>query len=324
MSLGQGGPAPPPLGAFPIPPPYRGMVPPHYMYPNGPGPAPGPGFYPGSGNMSRFAMPIPPRAPLPSSGSGPDGPPQRESNRNRPPPPMSQRPTVFAGPIIKEEELKEMDKLGGPDGGWASTQDDIDYNKTLQFSDEEDNTKENVGKKSEGYKEGRGGDHKGDHGRDRDENVTIERRPTKILDRQSSIGERENRDRGDRDVRERDQRDSRFENVPNKDNGLARGVSYGSYENEDWKAQQLPMPPPQQQQRRVNLYDDKGGDRRDRDPRDRGDPRDRRDDRGGRRPVERRDDTGDNWRRFVVFLGRIACSHRFNRCLIEPNLLRDR
>jgi len=67
-------------------------------------------------------MPPPPR--MAFDGHGPD----------RPPRPQSDRPA-----IIKDQALKEFDRLEPGDGSWAAAvESDVDYSTRLVFSDEED------------------------------------------------------------------------------------------------------------------------------------------------------------------------------------------
>lgn len=44
--------------------------------------------------------------------------------------------------IIKKDEMERMDEIGTQEGGWASTNDSIDYNKKINFSDDEDGNRE--------------------------------------------------------------------------------------------------------------------------------------------------------------------------------------
>ncbi|XP_059483980.1 protein PRRC2C isoform X2 [Neocloeon triangulifer] len=132
MDLGKGnsgplGAAPPASGqggpslAAPLPPQLRGIIPP-FMYRNF-GPGGGPSNFPPTfqGNTNS-------RQRYPDQSRQPQG--QRYP---------SQRPVdddaLFSRPIIKEEDLKQMDEIVR-DNGWATT-DDIDYNQKLSFSDEE-------------------------------------------------------------------------------------------------------------------------------------------------------------------------------------------
>ncbi|ODN06430.1 Protein PRRC2C [Orchesella cincta] len=218
MSLGQGGHPPPPLGAFPMQFPHGR---PPFMYPNAGPPGPG-GFYP-PGPMPRYGMPIPPGAPPPPSSHPPEGP--REPNRGgRGPPQREMRPTSHftSNPIIKQEELERMDELGAQDGGWATVQDDIDYNKKISFSDDESEEKarENLARgiqsKSERMTPRQDLDKRDD---DREQ-----RRSVKILERQQQPPVNE---RNDRDQRNRD---SRYDSEREPTSGRY------DYENEDdWK-----------------------------------------------------------------------------------------
>ncbi|XP_074655932.1 uncharacterized protein LOC141909383 isoform X2 [Tubulanus polymorphus] len=121
----------PPMGPMgPIPPQFRGMMPPPYMYGRFPGAYPP--NYPGM-----------PRLPYGYQ----DG-----RYRGPPPPPPQQRPGAAAGrggdddaskrpAIVKDQDLKGFDDiLGREDEGWAGVQGEIDYNEKLVFSDDEDDS----------------------------------------------------------------------------------------------------------------------------------------------------------------------------------------
>ncbi|CAL8143706.1 unnamed protein product [Orchesella dallaii] len=213
MSLGQGGHPPPPLGAFPMQFPHGR---PPFMYPNAGPPGPG-GFYP-PGHMPRYGMPIPPGAPPPSS-HPPEGPGPRDQNRGGrgpPQPPMRPASHFTSKPIIKQEELERMDVLGAQDGGWATVQDDVDYNKKISFSDDENEEKV------------RGMQPKSDRmtprqDLDKRDDEREQRRSVKILERQQPPVN----DRNDRDQRNRD---SRYDSEREPTSGRY------DYENEDdWK-----------------------------------------------------------------------------------------
>jgi len=193
------------------------------MYPNAGPPGPG-GFYP-PGPMPRYGMPIPPGAPPPPS-SHPEGPGPREQNRGGrgpPQPPMRPASHFASNPIIKQEELERMDELGAQDGGWATVQDDVDYNKKISFSDDENEGKDR------GEHLGRGIQSKNDRmtprqDMDKRDDDREQRRSVKILDRQQPpVNDRNN----DRDQRNRE---SRYDSEREPTSGRY------DYENEDdWK-----------------------------------------------------------------------------------------
>lgn len=121
-----------------------------------------------------------------------------------------------------------MDELGAADGGWATVQDDIDYNKKISFSDDEgeDKGNENSGRgvqsKSERLTPRQDSDKRGDDDRDM-------RRTVKILERQQPPALNERNEREQRD------RDSRFEQDREPTSGRY------DYENEDdWKRKPAP------------------------------------------------------------------------------------
>lgn len=83
--------------------------------------------------MPRYGMPVPP-GPPPSR----DPESHREPHRARgPAPPMRPTQQFAVKPIIKEEDLRRMDDID-QEGSWACVRDEIDYNKKIQFSDDEE------------------------------------------------------------------------------------------------------------------------------------------------------------------------------------------
>jgi len=163
------------------------------MFPNAGQPGSG-GMYP-RGPMQRFGMPIPANTPPPQGNSqeGPKdshrgerghrgdrdrggyGPQHSHHQQNKP-------STHFSGPIIRQEDLKRMDEIGKQDRGWATEADDVDYNKKISFSDEEEDKSSSHRKKDmteELY----------------NDEERSDRRPVKILERKSDPNDRDHRDR---------------------------------------------------------------------------------------------------------------------------------
>ncbi|XP_021950023.1 uncharacterized protein LOC110847393 isoform X4 [Folsomia candida] len=199
MSLGQGGPAPPPLGGYQ----FRGMVPP-FMYPNGPGPSPG--YYPQSGQgMPRYGMQVPPGAPPPREHS--DSHSREPNNRGRgPPPPMRPTQQFAVKPIIREEDMKRMDDID-QEGTWSSVKDEVDYNKKISFSDEEEGERRDGSRKSAERNDSSGGE-------TRPSRDSRDKKQIRILERQPSSNNEREREHIDR------RGEDRYDNV-SKDQGKA-------------------------------------------------------------------------------------------------------
>ncbi|XP_061598170.1 protein PRRC2A [Cololabis saira] len=128
-SQSHGPPRNPPAGspALPLPqppvgpgfPPYRGIMPPFMYSPYLPFPAP-------------FGPQGPYRYPPPG-----EGPPQRFP-RGQGGPRDSGGEVVKRPPILKQDDLKELDELDHDgDEGWAGPHEEIDYSAKLKFSDDE-------------------------------------------------------------------------------------------------------------------------------------------------------------------------------------------
>ena len=77
-------------------------------------------------------------------------------------------------PIVKSEDLKSFDDKDSNGDNWATAKDDIDYNKRLKFSDDEDSGEDDVGRG--GKDENRKGDQEmDDKEKDRREREYMER-----------------------------------------------------------------------------------------------------------------------------------------------------
>uniref|UniRef100_A0A0N7Z9M7 Putative splicing factor n=1 Tax=Rhodnius neglectus TaxID=72488 RepID=A0A0N7Z9M7_9HEMI len=122
-NLGQFGSAtvpggPPPQQPPQIPSQFKGVVPP-FMLNRGGG---FPNMFPPNFN----SPPVRPRF---------HAPPENRFVQGSRPPPLADPEDLIPRPIIREEDLNRMDEISR-DTGWA-TQDDIDYNQKLAFSDDE-------------------------------------------------------------------------------------------------------------------------------------------------------------------------------------------
>jgi hypothetical protein len=201
------------------------------MYPNGP--PPGPGFYPPGQGMPRYGMPVPPGAPPPREREHSDS--HRESNRGRGPPPMRPTQQFAVKPILRQEDLKRMDDID-QEGSWASVKEEVDYNKKINFSDEDDDKRE---------ASRRTGEIKDEEGRSNRDSNNREKKPIRILERQQSGNERQqhrererydssSKDSGNAELdREEDWNKPRSQQFETKDrSGVRRGRDS---REEDWR-----------------------------------------------------------------------------------------
>lgn len=179
------------------------------MYPNGPG------YYPQSGqSMPRYGMPVPPPREQHSDSHN------RESNHRgrQPPPPMRPTQQFAVKPIIREEDMKRMDDID-QEGSWSSVKEEVDYNKKISFSDEDDDKRESSSRKSA----------------ERNEDETTrpstrdsrDKKPIRILERQHSSNNDRDHNRGDR-----------YENVSKDQQGKADVDREDDWNNKGRNAQQ--------------------------------------------------------------------------------------